>query len=978
MQGFAFDAFISYRRSDGSRAANWLRRTLQAYRLPRPLRRDASPLRIFLDTAYERASEDFYERNIGPALQASRYLIVIATPESLRPRADGSANWVEREIADFRRMPQGRNVLVVRTRDAPDAPLPGGLLRDFPNLGFVNLAGLSYWRFVAWKRWAGLHDELLKVVAPLYDVRAEQMPLLRAEERRRARQRFAGIGVVAVTLIVLMVMLAVQFRAATERGEQARARDLTLEANRLREAQPVLAAMLARKAVALEDSREAREALFQALARTHAWEQAVLGGASATEARWSPDGRYVLTLRSAQWHAPPLEDLLVARVWDANGKRVAVLRGPDPALIHDAAWSPDGTRIATAHEGDRVRLWNVHGRLLASLSIRTAMEGTTVSWSPDGAHLLVTSRDNRAGIWTLDGKLLRNFAVSPTHQVAAWSPDGMHVLVTDGWDVKIWGLNGAAPDSFAAGAELTTAAWTPDGRWVLAASADGHVEFWDVARKRKDPALAFTVTDQIRRFGWSPGGGRLLTVGLGSTDLRDARGKVLANLAGEFIDGVWSRDGRRILTIGSSGGAAVWDSLGHQVAMIDRHFDRGSWSPDGRHLAAIGGDTARIWVLEDCGPAVLRGNLRGAWSPDGSRVATVSSDGTASVWDLAGNRLASIADLPEDEEDVRWTPDGRRIVFSSFDGRGQVWEKAVPRAAGLRHGGFRPVPSHDGRLLLDQGPGGYLAVRDVAGHVVGVLAADTALASAAWSPDNTRLLTVSRTGRMTMWEGRTNRFERDSVTLADWSPDGRQFVTVVNRTTATIHALDGRAVATLQRTPNAIDHLVWSPDGRHLFTYEGVNYTGSLWTREGRQLATVQGAFMYAAWDPASTRVLTHTMGDEATVWDLGGHAAAVLRGHNSRIAQAAWSPDGTRVLTVSYDRTARIWDLASGAVNVLEGHGDIVYGGAWSPDGRCVLTVAFDGTARIWPAVPLLQYADTRVRQTFAEDERRAYLERR
>ena len=107
MQSFAFDAFISYRRSDGSRAAHWLRRALKTYRLPPPLRQgETPPLRIFLDTAYERASEDFYERNIKPALQTSRYLIVVATPDSLKPRADGGPNWVEREIADFRQMPQ--------------------------------------------------------------------------------------------------------------------------------------------------------------------------------------------------------------------------------------------------------------------------------------------------------------------------------------------------------------------------------------------------------------------------------------------------------------------------------------------------------------------------------------------------------------------------------------------------------------------------------------------------------------------------------------------------------------------------------------------------------------------------------------------------------------------------------------------------------------------------------------------------------
>src|SRR6478609_6569868 len=100
-QDNTYDAFISYRRSDGSTISSWLRNTLQSYKLPTALAAGRNNLRIYLDTAFERANEDFWANNIEPSLRKSRYLIVIATLDTLRPRSDGQQNWVQREIEFF-------------------------------------------------------------------------------------------------------------------------------------------------------------------------------------------------------------------------------------------------------------------------------------------------------------------------------------------------------------------------------------------------------------------------------------------------------------------------------------------------------------------------------------------------------------------------------------------------------------------------------------------------------------------------------------------------------------------------------------------------------------------------------------------------------------------------------------------------------------------------------------------------------------
>jgi tetratricopeptide (TPR) repeat protein len=204
MSEFDYDAFISYRRSDGAAVARWLRRALVGYRLPSALRsRHADNLRVYLDTVYERATSDFYERNIKPALQSSRFLIVVATPEAMR-RPQGVEDWIEREIRDFTRGQDGSNVIAVRGAGEFDGPLPGDLKRLCPDIEIVDLRGAGRFWFLSVSRIARLNSEKLKIIAPLCGIASEEMPTLRQEQERRQQTRTG-----AIAGAILGVMLAV-------------------------------------------------------------------------------------------------------------------------------------------------------------------------------------------------------------------------------------------------------------------------------------------------------------------------------------------------------------------------------------------------------------------------------------------------------------------------------------------------------------------------------------------------------------------------------------------------------------------------------------------------------------------------------------------------------------------------------------------------------------------------------------------------
>lgn len=219
---FKYDAFISYRRSDGAGIANWLRRELENFSLPKNLRqRFGRKLKVYIDTTYERGTSDFYEQTIRPALLNSRYLLVVATPDATK-RADDAEDWIRREVCDFcNDSVRAKNVIVVRGLGEFNAPLPADLKERFPNIEIVDLRGGGRFSFLLPARATRLSSEKLKLIAPLLDIPPEEMPLLRQEEERQQQVRLgrtAGVVLGILTAVSLLSVYAFQSRNAAQRS----------------------------------------------------------------------------------------------------------------------------------------------------------------------------------------------------------------------------------------------------------------------------------------------------------------------------------------------------------------------------------------------------------------------------------------------------------------------------------------------------------------------------------------------------------------------------------------------------------------------------------------------------------------------------------------------------------------------------------------------------------------------------------------
>ncbi len=228
------DAFISYRRADGARAAKWIRRELLRYKLPKSLTQKQPQykqrrLRIYRDIEYAYANEDFFKKNICPAIESSRFLIVVATPSCLEAESGGSPNWIELEAEAFFSTSgterQLSDVLVVRASGSDEDPLPSAISTRLPKPHILDLRPLENNRWPRFTARDDLRTALLGLVAPIHGIRGSHMNLLRDEDNRRRRRTLYQALAGSITIIIMLMALSIyamqQRRAAEQRLDAA-------------------------------------------------------------------------------------------------------------------------------------------------------------------------------------------------------------------------------------------------------------------------------------------------------------------------------------------------------------------------------------------------------------------------------------------------------------------------------------------------------------------------------------------------------------------------------------------------------------------------------------------------------------------------------------------------------------------------------------------------------------------------------------
>ncbi|GLV53669.1 hypothetical protein KDH_05210 [Dictyobacter sp. S3.2.2.5] len=261
------------------------------------------------------------------------------------------------------------------------------------------------------------------------------------------------------------------------------------------------------------------------------------GGGSILAVHWSPDGKYVASIKGGQ-----------IQIWDPTTKAIAQTltypgvssiasihnlqqmsvssylgsyqRMSGGTFIYDFAWSPDGKQIVAAspfpNGTSSMVIWNLSTGQTMTLTGHIDQVARVV-WSPDGKYIASSAYDSTVRVWdAATGKNIytRNAPDSRDAASLAWSPtkgDERLLVGYSSGSIEIFdALDGAHALKYSASmnSHLSAVAWSPDGK-VVAAAGDGVL----LLDAHKD-ALLYTYTgnaNPIRSMAWSPNGKYIAT-----------------------------------------------------------------------------------------------------------------------------------------------------------------------------------------------------------------------------------------------------------------------------------------------------------------------------------------------------------------------------------------------------------------------------------------------------------------------------------
>ncbi len=344
----------------------------------------------------------------------------------------------------------------------------------------------------------------------------------------------------------------------------------------------------------------------------------------------SPDGRFVLPRGTSYQDGTQLE----TRVYEADSGKPAGPRLDPGGIVLDAAFSPDGTKVAISastartngerRQGDRlfepdgkagnVQIWDWKtGKRLAG-PIPTPGEPRGLAFRPDGRTLAVVCADYR--VLLIDPRTATiTHTLDPGVRTRPYHPNQ-------------WWSNGEAR-------------FSPDGRFLVTWEMSPHVHIWDPDRGRllqtlrhaqrvRDVAFNPTVPELLATAGWN----NLAQVWDMTT------GKLRAELPHpQWVSGSiqFSPDGSDLITGCDDGTVRVWDWKAGQLK------DGLSPHPAGMYGFAFTSD--RRWLV--------------SIGPEGLRLADWRTKTPAGpVWDLrSGIRFAPV--MP---------PGDRRVIVGGFGG----------------------------------------------------------------------------------------------------------------------------------------------------------------------------------------------------------------------------------------------------------------------------------------------------------------------
>ncbi|HSG91947.1 MAG TPA: protein kinase, partial [Pseudomonadales bacterium] len=399
------------------------------------------------------------------------------------------------------------------------------------------------------------------------------------------------------------------------------------------------------------------------------------------------------------------------------------------------AWSPDGERFVCSQETDGVKRLVIHGISDRTVTPLPTGPGDAIqaAWSPDGSRIaFVRSQrpDRKLSPSDVYGYFFEGGDVwqispgdaEPTPLVEeafnpAWSPDGTRLAVDARWAGarRIWTTDAAGRNPRQITSDDSEAnyhvspSWSPDGRRIVYRTVETTQSDLAVVDLATGASWALT-TDQFQDLHpvWSADGGAILfcsnragginvwSIAVDAEGRRSGVPEQLTQGPGQDLQIAVSDDGRRVLFTILGINSDIWrlpvdptsaavQGPAQPLVASTREDSRAAWSPDGARIAFNSNRLGpmNIWI-RDLTSGVERpltegegGDYQPVWAPDGSWIAFFSSrTRNPEIWrvEVQSGELTQLTHDPALDTNPSISADGEWIAFQSDrEGRKEVW-----------------------------------------------------------------------------------------------------------------------------------------------------------------------------------------------------------------------------------------------------------------------------------------------------------------
>jgi WD40 repeat protein len=499
----------------------------------------------------------------------------------------------------------------------------------------------------------------------------------------------------------------------------------------------------------------------------------------------------------------------------------------------------------------------------------------------------------------------------------------------------------------------------PDGSFVVLQWRNNPGEVIGLEGKNAGKSLLKWQGKDVKTFGLSPGGEKLLLIGKDTLKVWDTRElkyeKTISNIAGKY-GAVWrgsiSEDGQKLLAISEGDQLSLWqlteqdtlislsnrDYPGNQGKLTNIKY--ATFSPDGNRVAALTKDQRiHLFDIRSSGLHAIS-SIEQSWpdptsqeidlfktleekiekrftpdlvsvafSPDGSRLLTFSRyifyDPSVKVWNVEdGQEVFSLRGLRGLNYSAAFTPDGKAITTSS------AWINLVSGGDSIR---FDPEIIH-WELSPWQEPLAVAGSSDLKYYGFGmdrqsVMSLSDWETPRAYTRDSSRFYSADKAGLIKMWNTQTGAQLQswntglEDITAIAVSPDGR-YLAAGNE--------DG--LAKLWALRNQKELASWDQLDNSLNIFADLAVYNTL-QPEGKAIEDMDVIVNHIQFTPDNQRLLLATMDDATGVglirsWDIGTRTPLFTLSlpAGRYCEQLHYSPDGSRILSVDNSGNIQLW----------------------------------------------------------------------